>query len=236
MSGASICSSARTPTSRPSRSRSASSRALKKMLGDRDFELEWVSIYRFNCRRLDRFVHGRVIFAGDSRASGVAVRRARRQFRRAGRREHRLEARGRAERARPGPALLDSYEHRAHAGGRREYRPFDPLDRFHRAAFARPSARLRNAVLDACAALRVRAAHGQFRAAVGRDRLRHAAVDAGRGRAFAASARLGAPAPDAPMRDADGAACHLLEQLSDGFELLYVEGRRRARRCPTASS
>src|SRR6202008_2266762 len=39
---------------------------LKKMLGERSFELEWVSIYRFNCRRLDRFVHGRVIFVGDS--------------------------------------------------------------------------------------------------------------------------------------------------------------------------
>ena len=31
-----------------------------------DFELEWVSIYTFNCRRLDRFVHGRVIFVGDA--------------------------------------------------------------------------------------------------------------------------------------------------------------------------
>jgi 3-(3-hydroxy-phenyl)propionate hydroxylase len=39
---------------------------LKRMLGDLPFELEWVSIYRFNCRRLDRFVHGRVVFVGDS--------------------------------------------------------------------------------------------------------------------------------------------------------------------------
>jgi len=40
---------------------------LKAMLGeDRPFELEWVSVYTFQCRRLDRFVHGRVIFAGDS--------------------------------------------------------------------------------------------------------------------------------------------------------------------------
>ncbi len=39
---------------------------LRKMLGERDFTLEWVSIYRFNCRRLERFVHGRVIFAGDA--------------------------------------------------------------------------------------------------------------------------------------------------------------------------
>ncbi len=39
---------------------------LKRMLGDRPFELEWISIYRFNCRRLDRFVHGRVLFVGDA--------------------------------------------------------------------------------------------------------------------------------------------------------------------------
>lgn len=30
------------------------------------FELEWCSIYRFRCAKLDRFVHERVIFAGDS--------------------------------------------------------------------------------------------------------------------------------------------------------------------------
>jgi 3-(3-hydroxy-phenyl)propionate hydroxylase len=37
-----------------------------QMLGHEDFTLQWVSVYRFQCRRLDRFVHGRVIFAGDS--------------------------------------------------------------------------------------------------------------------------------------------------------------------------
>jgi 3-(3-hydroxy-phenyl)propionate hydroxylase len=30
------------------------------------FELEWCSIYTFQCRMLDRFVHDRVIFAGDA--------------------------------------------------------------------------------------------------------------------------------------------------------------------------
>jgi 3-(3-hydroxy-phenyl)propionate hydroxylase len=37
------------------------------MLGDdRPFELEWVSVYTFQCRRMERFRHGRVIFAGDA--------------------------------------------------------------------------------------------------------------------------------------------------------------------------
>ena len=40
---------------------------LKAMLGeDAKFELEWVSIYTFQCRRMEKFRHGRLIFAGDS--------------------------------------------------------------------------------------------------------------------------------------------------------------------------
>ena len=40
---------------------------LKAMLGaDVKFELEWVSIYTFQCRRMEKFRHGRVLFAGDS--------------------------------------------------------------------------------------------------------------------------------------------------------------------------
>ncbi|MFC3613703.1 FAD-dependent oxidoreductase [Lutimaribacter marinistellae] len=40
---------------------------LKQMLGeDVEFELEWVSIYTFQCRRMEKFRHGRVIFAGDA--------------------------------------------------------------------------------------------------------------------------------------------------------------------------
>ncbi|WP_425046683.1 FAD-dependent oxidoreductase [Primorskyibacter sp. S87] len=40
---------------------------LKAMLGDDvKFELEWVSIYTFQCRRMEQFRQGRVIFAGDA--------------------------------------------------------------------------------------------------------------------------------------------------------------------------
>ncbi len=39
---------------------------IEKMLRHSDFELEWVSVYRFQCRRIAKFVHGRVIFAGDA--------------------------------------------------------------------------------------------------------------------------------------------------------------------------
>ena len=45
---------------------------IRALLGkDADFELEWASVYTFACLRMDRFVHGRVVFAGDS-AHGVS--------------------------------------------------------------------------------------------------------------------------------------------------------------------
>ncbi|GAB6049774.1 FAD-dependent oxidoreductase [Hydrogenophilus islandicus] len=40
---------------------------IRAMLGDeREFELEWVSVYTFQCRRMNRFNHGRVLFVGDA--------------------------------------------------------------------------------------------------------------------------------------------------------------------------
>ena len=40
---------------------------IKAMLGDqREFELEWVSVYTFQCRRMGSFNHGRVLFVGDA--------------------------------------------------------------------------------------------------------------------------------------------------------------------------
>ncbi len=40
---------------------------LRAMLGpDARFEIEWASVYTFQCRRMQRFRHGRVLFAGDS--------------------------------------------------------------------------------------------------------------------------------------------------------------------------
>ncbi len=39
---------------------------IKAIVGDKPFKLDWVSVYKFRCIKLDRFVHGRVIFVGDS--------------------------------------------------------------------------------------------------------------------------------------------------------------------------
>lgn len=39
---------------------------IARMLGHDAFEFEWISLYKFQCRRMDKFVHGRVVFAGDA--------------------------------------------------------------------------------------------------------------------------------------------------------------------------
>ncbi|MFM9943240.1 MAG: FAD-dependent oxidoreductase [Hyphomicrobiaceae bacterium] len=41
-------------------------RRVRGMLGDIDFAFEWISCYRFQCRRIEKFRHGRVLFAGDA--------------------------------------------------------------------------------------------------------------------------------------------------------------------------
>jgi 3-(3-hydroxy-phenyl)propionate hydroxylase len=40
---------------------------VRAVLGENTpFEVEWISVYTFQCRRLERYVHDRVIFVGDS--------------------------------------------------------------------------------------------------------------------------------------------------------------------------
>ncbi len=39
---------------------------IEKVVGHSDFKLDWVSVYTFQCRRLQSFVHNRVLFVGDS--------------------------------------------------------------------------------------------------------------------------------------------------------------------------
>lgn len=41
-------------------------RRIRSVIGDVDYSLEWLSVYRFQQRKVDNFVYGRVIFAGDA--------------------------------------------------------------------------------------------------------------------------------------------------------------------------
>jgi 3-(3-hydroxy-phenyl)propionate hydroxylase len=39
---------------------------IARMLGHDKFEFIWISLYKFQCRRMEKFIHDRVIFAGDA--------------------------------------------------------------------------------------------------------------------------------------------------------------------------
>ncbi|WP_424984816.1 FAD-dependent oxidoreductase [Microbulbifer sp. S227A] len=39
---------------------------IRAIVGDKPFKLDWVSVYKFRCIKLDQMVHNRVIFVGDS--------------------------------------------------------------------------------------------------------------------------------------------------------------------------
>ena len=198
---------------------------LKKMLGERAFELEWVSIYRFNCRRLDRFIHGRVIFSGDAahQVSPFGARGANSGIQDAENLAWKLATvlHGNAR-----PALLDSYdlerrqaadENIAHSTRSTDFiAPHSPAER-----------RLRNAVLDL-------APWTEFaRRMVNSGRLSTATIydtplSTPDETSFGGTARLGAPAPDAPIRGRDGRPGYLLERLSGAFELIMVKNGARA--------
>jgi 3-(3-hydroxy-phenyl)propionate hydroxylase len=193
---------------------------LRKMLGERAFELEWVSIYRFNCRRLDRFIHGRVIFAGDAahQVSPFGARGANSGVQDAENLAWKLAAvvHGEAD-----PVLLDSYDLE-----RRQAADENIAHSTRSTDFIAPHSAAERALRDAVLALAPRAEFA--RRMVKSVRLSTASVydsllSTPDETPFAGSARLGAPVPDAPMRTRDGGSTHLLEQLSAGFNLLAMK-------------
>ena len=109
------------------------------------------------------------------RASGLAVRRPRRQFRARGRRESGVEARSRAA----GNVARDAageLPYRTQCGGRREHPRIHALDRLHGAQFAPGGAAAQGGAV-ARQGNRVRQAHGECGAALDALDLRNAALD-----------------------------------------------------------
>jgi 3-(3-hydroxy-phenyl)propionate hydroxylase len=199
---------------------------LKKVLGDIAFELEWVSLYRFNCRRLDRFVHGRVIFAGDAahQVSPFGARGGNSGVQDAENLAWKLAAVLKGEAS---PALIESYdlertqaadENIAHSTRATDFvSPHTPAER-----------RLRDAVL----ALAARAEFARRMINTGRlsTATEHRSpLSTPDDTPFGGSARLGAPAPDAPVRGRAGDNGFLLERLGGCFDLLYVNDGPRPR-------
>lgn len=186
-----------------------------KMLGHSDYELDWCSIYTFQCRRMERFRHGRVIFAGDSahQVSPFGARGANSGVQDADNLAWKL---GAVLNGAP-DALLDSYDaERAMAADE------NILNSSRATDFLTPKSEVsrmfRNAVLD------LARDHAFARPLINSGRLSVPCIldgsplnsaDAldGPGRS-----RPGAPCPDAPLGDG-----FLLQELGKGFTLLALD-------------
>ena len=131
------------------------------MVGDRPFEIDWVSVYTFQCRRLDRFVHGRVVFAGDSAhvVSPFGARGGNGGIQDVDNLAWKLAAVLKGE----APArLLESLQCGARPRRRREHPQFVAHNPLH-VAEGRHRALFRDAVLDLAADHALRAQAGEFR-------------------------------------------------------------------------
>ncbi|MGI9417000.1 MAG: FAD-dependent oxidoreductase [Geminicoccaceae bacterium] len=186
---------------------------LKTMLGDDvAFELEWVSIYTFQCRRMKRFRHGPVLFAGDSahQVSPFGARGANSGLQDADDLAWRLKLV--IDRA-VGDHLLDRYDiERVQAADE------NILNSTRSTDFITPKSPMsrvfRDAVLD------LSAAHAFARPLVNSGRLSLPAIYAQAGEdalGGPARTRPGAPAVDAPLGDG-----WLLSRLGGRFVLLAI--------------
>ncbi len=196
---------------------------IRAMLGDdAEFELEWVSIYQFACRRIDNFRYGRVLFAGDAahQVSPFGARGANTGVQDVDNLIWKLKLvlDGRAP-----EALLDTY----HA--ERAYAADDNLRHSTRSTdFITPKSHASRVLRDAVLGL---AETEPFaRALVNSGRLstptpyRESPLNTPDTAAFAGEMLPGTPCADAPLLR-DGQAGWLLEQLGDRFTVLVFDAK-----------
>ena len=191
---------------------------IQAMLGpDVEFELEWVSVYQFACRRVDQFRHGRVLFAGDAahQVSPFGARGANTGVQDCDNLAWKL----RAVLAGDAPvALLDTYhEERAHAADDNLLNSTRSTDFI--TPKSRTSLRLRNAVLE------LARTEPFARPLVNSGRLStptpyaRSSLNTPDGDVFAGHMVPGTFCADAPVLR-DGQPAWLLNQLGGGFVLL----------------
>nr|WP_315463667.1 FAD-dependent oxidoreductase [uncultured Rhodoferax sp.] len=192
---------------------------VKALLGkDVDFTLEWASVYTFACLRMDQFIHGRVIFAGDA-AHGVSpfgARGANSGVQDADNLAWKLDwlLKGWA-----GPELLNTY------GPEREYAADENILNSTRATdFITPKSEISRLFRDA--ALDLAREHDFARRIVNSGRLSVPATLTGSPLntpdtdTFTGRMVPGAPLTDAPVTRADGSASWLLRETARDFTLL----------------
>ncbi len=199
---------------------------LKAMLGaglgqDGDFDLEWISVYTFQCRRLERFRHGRVFFLGDSahQVSPFGARGGNGGVQDADNLVWKLEAvlRGAAP-----EALLESYDaERVPAADE------NILNSTRATDFITPKSPVSRAFRDAVLELAETCPFARGLVNSGRLSLPYDAVDSPLASvdaaAFEGRVRPGSPAVDAPIETAEGPGW-LLRHIGPGFTLLYFAG------------
>ncbi|MEO1687129.1 MAG: FAD-dependent monooxygenase, partial [Pseudomonadota bacterium] len=193
---------------------------LKKVFGETPFELDWVSVYTFQCRMLQRFVHGRVIFCGDSAhvVSPFGARGGNGGLQDVDNLGWKLAAvlGGAPE------ALLESYEVERLHGARENL-----MNSSRSTRFMSPDPGAERLFRDEV--LKLAGAAPFARSMVNSGRLsRPCAYEDGPlngpDAALPAGARPGAPCPDAPLTDPAGGEGWLLNALGAGFTLLSLGG------------
>lgn len=183
---------------------------IARMLGHDQFEFEWISIYKFQCRRMQRFVHERVIFAGDAahQVSPFGARGANSGLEDGENLAWKLSMILRGEAP---PALLDSYEIERSAAADENIRASTCSTDFI-APHSRQERRMRQAVLKLAGEVEFakRMVNGGrlSRPSIYRSPLSTDDVDVWTG-----GPQPGAHMIDAPLTTADGRSIHLTDAV-----------------------
>lgn len=194
---------------------------IRALLGkDADFELEWASVYTFACLRMDRFVHGRVVFAGDS-AHGVSPFGARGANSGVQDAENLAWKLDRVLRGQADEALIASY------GAEREYAADENISNSTRATdFITPKSEISRLFRDA--ALELAREHEFARRIVNSGRLsvpatlHQSPLNTADTDVFSGTQCPGAVLSDAPMqRISKNQPTWLLRELGNDFTLLH---------------
>jgi 3-(3-hydroxy-phenyl)propionate hydroxylase len=199
---------------------------IQAMLGRaRAFTLEWVSVYTFHCRRMERFRHGRVIFAGDAahQVSPFGARGANGGIHDVDNLTWKL---ARVLSGRAPESLLDTYDmERVPAADENIMNSTRSTD------FITPKSRVSRMFRDAALHLAEHAPFARRLVNSGRLSTPHSytktPLNTPDQDAFAGRATPGAPADDAPLMTGDKPAW-LLDQLGGRFVGVYFAGAESA--------
>jgi 3-(3-hydroxy-phenyl)propionate hydroxylase len=185
---------------------------IERMLGHDKFDFQWISLYKFQCRRMDRFVHGRVIFAGDAahQVSPFGARGANSGLEDAENLSWKLD---RVLRGQSPASLLESYHIERSDAADENIRESTRSTDFM-APSSRQEARLRKAVLS----LAKETEFGKRMVNGGRlsvPSVYESPLSTADGDAWRGGPRPGASMPDAPMAVPSGRAKFLTEAFID---------------------